>query len=209
MAGDASASSGTTATARKTSNARAPQQLLEEIPRKTCRFEGIVVTKLDRLTRSVRDLVYLADVTDKHQVALVSIQKAVDTRTATGQLFRSIVTSISEWERGVIGERTREALAYKRQNGERVGTIPCGFTLAKDGTHLVPVRAEEKVLAQMAKARRRGTSYERIAYDLNADRIPTKRRKRLWYPATVRSVWLTARKREAAVHPNSSRKQAA
>lgn len=172
------------------------QQLLEEVPRKTCRFSGIVVTKLDRLTRSVRDLVYLTDIADKHRIALVSIQEAVDTGTATGKLFRAIVTSISEWERGIIGERTREALAYKRRNGERIGTIPYGFTLAKDGTQLVAVPAEAKVLAKIAKARTRGKSYERIADDLNADRIPTKS-GRQWYPATVRSVFLTARKREA------------
>ncbi len=172
------------------------QQLLEEVPRKTRRFAGIVVTKLDRLTRCMRDLVYLTDFTDKHQMALVSIQEAVDTGTATGKLFRAIVTSISEWERGVIGERTREALAYKRRNGERIGTIPYGFALAKDRKHLVPVPAEEKVLAQIAKARKRGKSYERIADDLNADCIPTKSGGR-WYPATVRSVWLTAQKRGA------------
>jgi DNA invertase Pin-like site-specific DNA recombinase len=107
------------------------------------------------------------------------------------------VTSISEWERGIIGERTREALAYKRRKGERIGTVPYGFTVAEDGRHMVPVPAEGKVLAQIAKERKRGKSYERIADDLNADRIPTKGGGR-WYPATVRSVWLTACKREVA-----------
>ena len=49
-----------------------------------------------------------------------------------------------------------------------------------------------------------GTSYDRIADDLNADRIPTKRGGR-WYPATVRSVFLTARKREALQGGSSDR----
>ena len=172
------------------------QRILAEFPGKERRFDGLVVAKLDRLTRSVRDLVRLTDLAAKHRVALVSIQEAVDTTTATGQLFRTLVTCISEWERGIIGERTREALAYKRSKGERIGTIPYGFTLARDGSHLVPVRAERKVLAQITKARKRGTSYERIADDLNADRLPTKGGGR-WYPATVRSVFLTARKRAA------------
>ncbi len=65
-------------------------------------------TKLDSLTRSLRDLAYLTDLTDKHQVALVSIQEAVDTGITTGKLFRAIMP---RWERGIIGERTREALA--------------------------------------------------------------------------------------------------
>jgi len=172
------------------------QGILEKFPEKRRRFDGLVVTKLDRLTRSMRDLVALTDLVEEHSVALVSIQEQVDTTSATGKLFRAIVTSISEWERSIIGERTREALAYKRRNGERIGTIPYGFTLAPDGTHLVPVRAEGKVLARIAKERKRGISYDRIADDLNADRIPTKSAGQ-WYPATVRSVWLTARKREA------------
>ncbi len=172
------------------------QQILEEIPQKARRFDGIVVTKLDRLTRSTRDLVYLTDLTDKHKVGLVSIQETVDTSTPTGQLFRNIITSISEWERGINAERTRDALAHKRRNGERIGTIPYGYTLAKDKKHLVPVPAEMEVLAQMEKERADGKSYESIADDLNADRIPTKNKGR-WYAATVRSVLLTARKRRA------------
>jgi len=172
------------------------QQILDEVASKTRRFSGIVVTKLDRLTRSVRDLVRLTDLADKHKVALVSIQEAVDTSTATGKLFRAIVTSISKWERGIIGERTREALGHKRQNGERIGAIPYGFKLAGDGTHLMPVPAERKVLKRISRERRRGMSYDLIADGLNADRIRTKRKRR-WYAATVRSVWLTARRREA------------
>ncbi len=169
--------------------------ILDELPRKERGFEGIVVTKLDRLTRSVRDLVRLTDLADKHKVVLVSIGESVDTGTATGQLFRNIITSISEWERGIIGERTREALAYKRRNGERVGAIPYGFTLAEDGKRLVPVQEEQEVLARIQKERDSGMSYWLIADGLNADLIPTKSGG-TWYAATVQSVLNTARKRE-------------
>jgi site-specific DNA recombinase len=151
------------------------QRILAEFPAKRRRLDGIVVTKLDRLTRSTRDLLHLTDLTDKHKVALVSIQETVDTSTPTGQLFRNIITSLSEWERGIIAERTRDALAYKRRNGERIGTIPYGYALAKDGKHLVPVREEMEVLAQMLKDRKRGLSYDHIADNLNAERIKTKR----------------------------------
>ena len=84
------------------------QHILGEVPRKARRFDGIVVTKSDSLTRSMRDLVYLTDLKVKHQVALVSIQEAVDMVTTTGKLFRAIVP---RWERGITGERTRKALA--------------------------------------------------------------------------------------------------
>ena len=118
-------------------------------------------------------------------------------------MFYALVTVISEWERGVIGERTREALAYKRRNGECVGALPYGFKLAKDGKHLVPVLAEGKVLAQIKKERARKMSYDRIADVLNAERIRTKRGGR-WYAMTVRSVLATARRREAESTPEAS-----
>ncbi len=171
------------------------KRILDELPLKERRFEGIVATKLDRLTRSVRDLVRLTQLADKHKVTLVSIQEAVDTGTATGQLFRNIITSISEWERGIIGERTREALAYKRRNGERVGAIPYGFTLAEDGRRLMQIPAEMRVLARIQKERGDGMSFRLIADGLNADLIPTKGGGK-WQAATVRSVLQTARRRE-------------
>ena len=177
-------------------------RILTELQGKGRRFDGIVVTKLDRLTRSVRDLVRLTDLADKYKVALVSIQEAVDTGTATGQLFRTIVTSISEWERGVIGERTREALAYKRRNGERVGGLPYGFALVADGKHLISVPAEGKVLARIGKERAKGMSFGLITDGLNADRIQTKGGSR-WHAATVRSVLATARRREEGREPEA------
>lgn len=172
------------------------KRILDELPLKRRRFGGVMVTKLDRLTRSVRDLVHITDLADKHEVVLVSIQEAVDTATPTGQLFRNIITSIAEWERGIIGERTREALAYKRRNGERVGAIPYGFTLAEDGKRLVPVSDEQKVLARIQRERDGGMAYRLIADSLNADLIPSKSGG-TWWTATVRSVLETARRREA------------
>jgi len=163
---------------------------------------ALVVAKLDRLTRSVRDLIRLTELLLKQRIALVSIQEAVDTSTATGKMFYTLVTVISEWERGVIGERTKEALAHKRRNGERIGVIPYGFTLADDGKHLVPVPAEGKILALIGKERAQGTSYGLIADGLNADRIPTKR-GRHWQAATVRSVLATVQRREAGGAPKA------
>jgi DNA invertase Pin-like site-specific DNA recombinase len=185
------------------------RRILEEFSQKRRRFQGIVVVKLDRLTRSVRDLVQLTDEAERHQVALVSIQEAVDTGTATGQLFRNIVTSISEWERNVIGERTREALAYKRRNGERIGSLPYGYAVAKDGTRLVEVPRELKVLTRIQRERARGLSFARIADNLNAERVPTKcKAKRGWLAGTVRSVLATTMRREAAFASDGARNRA-
>jgi len=103
------------------------QHILAEFPARKRRFDGIVVAKLDRLTRSVRDLVRLTDDANKHQVVLVSIQEAVGTGTATGQIFRDIVTSISQWERGIIGERTARPWPTSGGMGNASGRSPMGL----------------------------------------------------------------------------------
>ena len=54
-------------------------------------------------------------------MAFTSIQEAVDTTSATGELFYNIVASISQWKRRAIGERTRTAMAYQRQRGRGGG----------------------------------------------------------------------------------------
>jgi DNA invertase Pin-like site-specific DNA recombinase len=165
--------------------------LLAEAQRTDRRFEGVVVPKLDRLTRSVRDLHVLTDLFTRHRLAMVSIQEAFDTSTATGQLFYTLVAALSEWERGVIGERTREALAHKRRRGERAGPVPYGYDLAADGQRLTANADEKAILAVMQAGRAKGESYALIADSLNADRTPTKHGGR-WYAATVRSVVRTA-----------------
>ena len=166
-------------------------RILTDLQGKGRRFDGIVVAKLDRLTRSVRDLIRLTELLLKQHIALVSIQEAVDTSTATGKMFYTLVTVISEWERGVIGERTKEALAHKRRNGERIGVIPYGFTLARNRKTLEEVPDETKVIAQIRHKRERlHLSFARIATDLNTKGIPAKQGGR-WQPATVHSILRT------------------
>src|SRR5450759_3579584 len=94
--------------------------------------QAVIVAKLDRLTRSVKDLCGLLELFEKKNVALVSVAESLDTGTAAGRLVITIMGAVSQWEREAIGERTREALRHKRSNGERVGTIQFGYRLAKD-----------------------------------------------------------------------------
>ena len=90
----------------------------------------VIIAKLDRLTRSVADLAELLKRLERRGVSLVSVADSLDTRTAAGRLVLNIMTSVSQWEREAIGERTRDAMGHKKANGERVGTIPFGFRMA-------------------------------------------------------------------------------
>ena len=79
--------------------------------------QAVVVYKLDRLTRSVVDLGQLVTLFAKTGVPLVSLQESLDATTATGELMMNLLVSVSQWERKVIGERTRDAMQHLKAQG--------------------------------------------------------------------------------------------
>jgi DNA invertase Pin-like site-specific DNA recombinase len=97
--------------------------------------DGILVAKLDRLTRSVRDLgAILQDYFTSTPYTLFSVADQVDTRSASGRLVLNILASVSEWEREVIAERTKAALSVLKASGKRAGNVPLGKRALPDGT---------------------------------------------------------------------------
>src|ERR1700726_114912 len=104
---------------------------------------AVIVAKLDRLTRSVKDLCELLERFEKSGVALISVAESLDTSSAAGRLVLNIMTAVSQWEREAIGERTGDALKHKRSQSERVGNIAFGYRLAPDGKHVEPDPGEQ------------------------------------------------------------------
>src|ERR1700676_5268889 len=116
--------------------------------------QAVIVAKLDRLTRSVKDLCGILELFEKRKVALISVAEALDTGSAAGRLVITIMGAVSQWEREAIGERTRDALRHKRNKGERVGNIAFGYRLAADRIHhLEPDPTEQAALAGIHKFR--------------------------------------------------------
>jgi site-specific DNA recombinase len=147
----------------------------------------IVIAKLDRLTRSVRDLADLLDTFRRYDVALVSVAESLDTKSAAGRLVLNIMSSVSQWEREAIGERTREALAHKRARGERVGQVPYGSQLAADGVTLEACAAELATLDRMRALRASGLTLAATAAVLNREGHST-RRGSAWTSTTVHQM---------------------
>jgi site-specific DNA recombinase len=87
--------------------------------------------------------------------------------------------AVTQWEREAIGERTRDALRHKRNQGRRAGNIPFGSRLSPDGEHLEADPAEQASLAEIHRLRRDGTTLRAIAAALN-DRAYQTRRGTPW-----------------------------
>jgi site-specific DNA recombinase len=130
----------------KTLQRPALQQALQRL--KVGEAEALLVVKLDRLTRSVRDLGLLVETYFlAGKWSLMSVSEQIDTRTAAGRMVLHILAAVSHWERETIGERTAEAMAYKRRQREYTGgEPPYGWQLAADGVHLDPHVDEQAII---------------------------------------------------------------
>jgi site-specific DNA recombinase len=129
---------------------------------------ALLVVKLDRLTRSVRDLGALVErYFAPGKAALLSVGEQIDTRSAAGRLVLNVLASVSQWEREAIGERTATAMQHKIAVGEFTGgRAPYGYQLAADGEHIEEHAAEQAVLSVTRELRTAGLSYRRIAAEL-------------------------------------------
>src|SRR5260370_28350239 len=87
------------------------------------KVQAVIVAKLDRLTRSVKDLCGLLELFGKRQVALISVAESLDTGSAAGRLGITIMGAVSPWGREAIGERTRGAPRHQHSQGQRVRHI--------------------------------------------------------------------------------------
>jgi site-specific DNA recombinase len=137
--------------------------------------DAVIIAKLDRLTRSVKDLAELLERFTRHGVSLVSVADSLDTRSAAGRLVLNIMVSVSQWEREAIGERTRDAMQHKRANNERVGTVPFGYRMAVDGLHLEADPTEQGILSLIRELKMAGHSTRRTAEELNRQGFTTRR----------------------------------
>ena len=139
------------------------------------KVQTVIIAKLDRLTRSVRDLCELLERFERRGVALVSVAESLDTGSAAGRLVLNIMAAVSQWEREAIGERARDALRHKRSNGERVRNIAYGSRLSDDGVHIEDDPGERTVLAEICRLRNSGTALRGIAAELNRRAFQTRR----------------------------------
>ncbi len=139
--------------------------------------DALLVVKLDRLTRSVRDLGDLLE-TYFHpgRWALMSVSENIDTRSAAGRLVLNVLASVSQWEREVIGERTKTAMAHMKERREYTGgRPPYGMRLRADGRTLDEDPAEQAVMAEAQLARARGMSLREVVAHLDTEGMKSRR----------------------------------
>src|SRR4051794_24941049 len=133
----------------------------------------LMVSKLDRLSRSVKDFGTLLDRAAKRQWSVLCLDLGVDTTTPVGEFTANVVVSASQYERRLIGQRTRDALAAKKAAGVRLGR---------------PWQLSTEVVERIVQAKAAGGSLAGIARELTAEGVPTAQGGVRWYASTVAAV---------------------
>jgi DNA invertase Pin-like site-specific DNA recombinase len=138
------------------------------------RADGLMVARLDRLSRSLLDFAGLMDRSRRERWQLVALDLGVDTSTPSGEMLAGVLATFAQYERRLIGQRTRDALAVKKAQGARLGR---------------PVTLPDQVRRRIVRLRaRHGWSLPRIAARLNEEGVATAQGGRRWWPETVAAV---------------------
>ena len=134
--------------------------------------EMLVVAKLDRLSRSMLDFAGMMETAAAEGWALSALDLGVDTTTTNGKLIANIMIALAQWERELIGDRTRTALAAVKARGTHVGR--------KSGV-------SDETMRLIRALRSSGLSWQKVADALTAEGVDTGQGGR-WHAATVRRL---------------------
>jgi DNA invertase Pin-like site-specific DNA recombinase len=136
----------------------------------------LVVAKLDRLSRSVSDFAAILARSQAETWELDICDLGVDTTTPSGKMVAQIMMVLAEWEREMIGDRTKAALQIARSRGTRLGR---------------PSNVDAETVRLIRILRESGRSYQQIADTLTANGVDTGQGGK-WHASTVRKIHMKA-----------------
>ena len=166
------------------------KRLLADI--QASRVEAVVVTKLDRISRSLRDRLDLMEMFETHGVKFVSLRDNIDTAGPVGRFMLHILGAIAELERGITAERVAEDMKLRAQRGKwNGGLAPYGRQMQDGRLEIVP--EEAKTIHRMRELLLERRTWRGVAVELNREGIRT----RGWAPL-VRDGRYVRRGHEAA-----------
>lgn len=133
----------------------------------------LLAIRIDRISRSVEDFSGLMGRSRREGWAMVLSEMDLDTTTSQGEFMANVQVSVAQYERRLIGDRTREGLAQRKREGVMLGRRT-----------EMPVAVVKRIKAE----RRDGAGYTAIAKGLTEDGTPTAQGGARWYPATVKKI---------------------
>ncbi len=165
--------------------------------------DALIVMKLDRLTRSVKDLGVLCETYfgEGKPWSLLSVSDSIDTRSASGKLILNVLTSVAQWEREALADRVREAMQHMKSQGVFLGAAPYGWKYSEEvdahGRRKLVERPEEQSgIKRICELYETDMYVWQICEQLEAEKVPP--RGPHWHRATVYRVLRNCGHRDSA-----------
>ncbi|MGM9877856.1 MAG: recombinase family protein [Bacilli bacterium] len=157
------------------------QEMLSDV--KNGKINYIVAYKLDRVTRSVRDLEELINILEKYNCYLVCDRDDVNTSTANGRFFVRMLTVLSQLEIEIVSERTKFGLNGAIKSGHLPGVVPLGYK--KDGNKKTIIDETTKhIVERIFNLYLNGNSYQQISNIFNKEELLNK----TWYDTDIEKI---------------------
>jgi DNA invertase Pin-like site-specific DNA recombinase len=144
----------------------------------------LLVAKRDRLARDVVKAAMVEQLAARAGAVVVSAAGEGEGTDPAAALMRTMVDAFAQYERALIGARTKAALAVKKAKGERVGAVPYGWQLAADGVQLERCEAEQAVVATCRELKAEGWTLAAIGAELERRGL-TPRNGGRWHSVRV------------------------
>lgn len=152
------------------------------------KINNILIYKLDRLTRSVRDLIYLIELFEKRSCTFNSQTEKIDTSNAVGRMFVKIIGIFAEFERENLAERVSFGYEQKTREGNYTNTNGVyGYDYIVGEKKIVVNEEEKDLVNRIFDLYIDGKSYFKIAHLFNEENVPTKRGGH-WASSTIKSI---------------------
>ncbi|MFV0274896.1 MAG: recombinase family protein [Bacilli bacterium] len=161
-------------------------RLIKDIENK--KINNILIYKLDRLTRNVKNLIELVELFDSQNCGLCSLTEKIDTTNAVGRMFLKIVGVFAEFERENLAERVSFGYEEKTRQGNYTNTNGIyGYDYIIGKGNLIVNESEAEIVKQIYKYYLSGKAMISIAKDYNIRKVPTKRGGD-WSQSTIQSI---------------------
>jgi DNA invertase Pin-like site-specific DNA recombinase len=156
-----------------------------ELDRLLAAGDHLIVAKIDRAFRNLRDYAQMFERWKERGVYLHLLDLGVDTSTPVGELVAGIMAAVAQWESQRIGERIQEAKSVLRQQGRTTNRSKL-FGFALRGKQLVPDPAELRTMALIVRLRKEGRTWRSVAGELNRRKLRNHRDRHGFYAARGR-----------------------
>ena len=162
---------------------------------------GLVVTKIDRLSRSTNHFINLMSEFKNKDIDFFCINPDMDSNSTVGKFTMNLLSIVSNLELDMIKDRTKEVMQTKKSKNELVGTVPFGKKL-KVNSNILEDDAEELKTIQIIKdlrkvttevktkagVKQKLTTYKKICEELVKQNRLNKHGKALWFPSQIRNI---------------------